>query len=182
MARVLLRRQHDDMSWLSFHVFGFDALVVKYLMTRNVSPRLDLIDSDGARLAPGGIWAAQDPEWRRAWANKLNVLFVGPDDATRALIRAYQPDLARPVVSLSPGYGHLFSDPTDVETLICYDIASFTAAEQERLMDRLDRAAGRVQVITTASQPMLPMISAGLFIQRLYYRLNTFYVDLTASR
>jgi len=53
-----------------------------------------------------------------------------------------------------------------------------TMAEQRQLLEWLDAPATRMQVISTASMPMLPRVEARTFDETLYYRLNTIYIDL----
>jgi transcriptional regulator of acetoin/glycerol metabolism len=53
--------------------------------------------------------------------------------------------------------------------------------EQIRLLEWLALAAGRTQVISTSVAPLFPRVQAGSFIDTLYYRLNTVYVDVTAD-
>ena len=56
-----------------------------------------------------------------------------------------------------------------------------TTDDQLRLVDWLERAKGRTQVVSTSSVPVLPRVHSGGFIERLYYRLNTVCVDVTSS-
>ena len=56
-----------------------------------------------------------------------------------------------------------------------------TTDDQLRLLDWLERAKGRTQVVSTSSGPVLPRVHSGDFIERLYYRHNTVCVDVTPS-
>jgi transcriptional regulator of acetoin/glycerol metabolism len=64
-------------------------------------------------------------------------------------------------------------------TLILQDVGALTHADQYRLLDWLDRAAGRTQVVSTTPASLWPRVQAGAFIDRLYYRLNTVCMDVT---
>ena len=48
------------------------------------------------------------------------------------------------------------------------------------LLDWLEAAAGRMQVVSTTPATLLPHVQAGAFIEQLYYRLNTVCVDMSA--
>jgi sigma-54-interacting transcriptional regulator len=63
--------------------------------------------------------------------------------------------------------------------MILQDVDALTHADQRRLLDWLDQAAGRTQVVSTTPAPLLPRVQAGAFIDRLYYRLNTVCMDVT---
>jgi hypothetical protein len=65
--------------------------------------------------------------------------------------------------------------------MILQDIGALGHTDQLSLLDWLERAAGRTQVVSTTSTPLWPLIQAGAFIDSLYYRLNTVCVDVAAS-
>ena len=65
-------------------------------------------------------------------------------------------------------------------TLVLHDVAALEYTDQRRLIDWLERTAGRAQVISTASESLLKRVQSGAFIDTLYYRLNTVCVDVTA--
>jgi transcriptional regulator of aromatic amino acid metabolism len=50
--------------------------------------------------------------------------------------------------------------------------------DQHRLMAWLERG-DRPRVISTSRVSLLPIVQAGMFIESLYYRLNTLCIDLT---
>jgi transcriptional regulator of aromatic amino acid metabolism len=62
--------------------------------------------------------------------------------------------------------------------VILQDVGALTRADQHRLLDWLDDAAGRTQVVSTTPAPLWPRVQAGAFIDRLYYRLNTVCMDM----
>ena len=62
-----------------------------------------------------------------------------------------------------------------------HDTGSLPADDQLRLLDWLERAEGRTQVVSTSSTPLLPLVHSGRFIDTLYYRLNTVCVDVTST-
>ena len=46
----------------------------------------------------------------------------------------------------------------------------------------MDRAAGQVQVVSTAAVPLWPNVKAGAFNETLYYRLNTVCVNVDVEQ
>jgi transcriptional regulator of acetoin/glycerol metabolism len=111
---------------------------------------------------------------------RVNLLVVGPCGAVEEL-------LAR-VVDGSEGAnstwrpGHPFDLPAIAPfgTMVLRDVDTLMLDDQRRLLEWLELAAG-IQVISTASAPVLSLVDAGAFLQRLYYRLNTIYIDLASG-
>jgi transcriptional regulator of acetoin/glycerol metabolism len=62
--------------------------------------------------------------------------------------------------------------------MVIQDVDMLTTGEQRRLLEWLDGANIRTQVISTASTPLLARVEARTFNETLYYRLNTTYIDL----
>jgi hypothetical protein len=56
-------------------------------------------------------------------------------------------------------------------TWVLHDVAQMTRAEQERLAGWMTTTPG-VRVISIASEPLWPLVTAGRFLDDLYYRLN----------
>jgi len=146
----------------------------------------------GATQAAGPLdCVTQLPEdWRLARAAhvdlllmglpRVNVLLIGMDRVIWSLLEALRPDLHEPVVSWYPGRRLVLPTSDTTGTMVLQDVGGLTPEDQMRLFDWLDRNAGRTQVISTTSTPLLPRVQAGTFIDMLYYRLNTVCVDVLA--
>lgn len=126
--------------------------------------------------------------WRRACLAKerlqqmgmprVNVLFIGADDVVwRALGSSLS--LASPVASWRPGDPLRLPEPGRIRTFVVREVGAMSGAEQVRLLSWLDHTVGRVQVVSTSNEPLLPLVEDGRFVNSLYYRLNTVCVDLT---
>ena len=63
-------------------------------------------------------------------------------------------------------------------TVILSGVEVLAREDQRRLMAWLERG-DRPRVISTSRVSLLPIIQAGMFIESLYYRLNTMCIDLT---
>ena len=108
---------------------------------------------------------------------RVNVLFIGADEVVwRALASALS--LASPVASWRPGEPMHLPESSAVRTLLIRQPGAMSGAEQVRLLEWLDRAVGRTQVVCTSGAPLMPLIDEGRFINSLYYRLNTICIDL----
>jgi transcriptional regulator of acetoin/glycerol metabolism len=59
------------------------------------------------------------------------------------------------------------------------NVDTLSAGEQKTLLEWLESATTRTQVITTATAALTPLVEAGAFDETLYYRLNTVYIDLS---
>lgn len=104
-----------------------------------------------------------------------NALLCGPLPVLKAALSALQPHLRAPVQKLS---GSEFSLPCISEgTLILEHVATCSPSQQQALVEWLDTAARQVQVIATTEPHLFELVERGGFSDRLYYRLNTVYLD-----
>ncbi len=126
--------------------------------------------------------------WRRACAAhddlrnigmpRVNVLLIGADDVVWRVL-ATQLQLASPIATWQPGEPFSLPSTAGARTVVIREVGKLTEAEQVRLLDWLDGAVGRTQVVSTSGTSLLPQLEDGAFINSLYYRLNTVCVDLT---
>ena len=127
-------------------------------------------------------------EWRLARAARLNVLVLGMprvtpllsdlEGAIEIVLDRLLPDLSEPIVSWCPGNRLVLPPVAQAKTLILHDVGSLVFEDQTRLLDWLERADGRTQVVSTCATSLLPLVHTGMFNATLYYRLNTVCVDL----
>ena len=109
---------------------------------------------------------------------RVNLLLIAPDGVVRFVLESLLLDLQEPVAQWRPG-DELALPPVDESgTLVLHEPGSLTPGDQVRLLDWLERADGRTQVVSTSSAPLLPRVHAGGFFDTLYYRLNTVCVDV----
>lgn len=115
---------------------------------------------------------------------RVNLLLVGPDAAVEHVLDtvAASGETSREHDTWRPGKPFVLPDATTATTLILRDVDTLVREDQRRLLEWMEQAAGRAQVISTASAPLLPVVEAGAFMQTLYYRLNTIYLDLSDGR
>ncbi len=111
---------------------------------------------------------------------RVNLLLIAPDGVVRFVLESLLLDLQEPIVRWRPGERLALPSTEDTGTLVLHDASALSADDQLRLLDWLERAEGRTQVVSTSSTPLLPRVHAGSFIDTLYYRLNTVCVDVTS--
>jgi hypothetical protein len=116
----------------------------------------------------------------RARITEANALLVGPDNLVENMVSLVVPDLT-PTATIRRRNEELLlpTASTRVGTAVIRDVGGLTPIEQRRLLDWLVSGPNRMQVVSTTSAPLLPLVETGVFNEILYYRLNTTYVDLS---
>jgi hypothetical protein len=122
------------------------------------------------------------PSWHLdvSCSTRANLLMIGPADVTAMLLETVRPQLEEPVVTLRGGEP-LGLPPGRPGTLIVNNLWLLTPAEQTELNEALGEKLSGTQVISTSATRLIPMLQEGRFLDTLYYRLNTVYVDVGDS-
>jgi hypothetical protein len=121
-------------------------------------------------------------DWRLARAARVNMLLIHTDDIFQDVLELILlDDFQEPVATWRPGEPLLLPPVGRTKTMILHNVGALTPADQRRLLEWSERAAGRTQVVSTTPTPLMPRVTAGAFIDALYYRLNTVCVDVTAQ-
>jgi hypothetical protein len=110
---------------------------------------------------------------------RVNLLLIAPDGVVRYVLESLLLDLREPITRWTPGQAFNPPPPDESGTLVLRDVHALAPADQLNLLDWLERAGGRTQVVSTTATPLLPRVHVGEFIDTLYYRLNTVCVDVT---
>jgi transcriptional regulator of acetoin/glycerol metabolism len=116
----------------------------------------------------------------RAGMPRVNMLVAGEDGTVGRLLETLRGHFEQPVASWSPGQSLVLPPVERTGTMLIRQVGALALQDQITLLEWLAAAAGRTQVVSTTSTPLLPQVRAGAFIDTLYYRLNTVYVDVTA--
>ena len=131
---------------------------------------------DGARFDRGSqLWE----DCRLARAARANLLIIHGTGAPQDFLEWLTLDLQKPIATWCTGERLVLPPVERTRTMILQDVGALTDADQHRLLDWLDRARGRTQVVSTTPAPLLPRVQAGTFLGRLYYRLNIVCIDVT---
>ncbi len=113
--------------------------------------------------------------------HRVNVLLMGTNDVVNRVMAALHERLPEPVARWSPGEQFMLPAAEQVGTIVLNDVGALAIQEQIQLLEWLNTAQGRTQVVSTAPTLLLPRVKAGAFIDTLYYRLNTLCLDGTTS-
>ena len=116
-----------------------------------------------------------------AETHRVNVLLMGTNDVVNRVMAALHERLPEPVARWSPGDEFMLPAADQVGAIVLNDVGALAIQEQIQLLEWLNTAQGRTQVVSTAPTLLLPRVKAGAFIDTLYYRLNTLCLDGTTS-
>lgn len=108
-----------------------------------------------------------------------NMLLIGVNIAHRHQVEGSLVGLGL-VSSWEPGDRLMLPSADGTGTLFLHEVGSLSHDDQVRLLGWLDRAEGRTRVVSTSTTSLFARVEAGLFIEKLYYRLNT--VSINVSR
>ena len=113
-------------------------------------------------------------EWQLLVASRPNVLLEGPLEATDAVVAEAMEWLPAPHATWTgaPPNG---DRPA---TLVVRSVSAFDRDQQASLLEWLEAPGDRVQVISTTTEPLYPLVSSGAFLATLYYRLNVLLLDV----
>jgi hypothetical protein len=113
-------------------------------------------------------------DWSIVRQERLHALLIGSHAEAAAVLSRVFPDVRWSLALWSPADG---PERGHGQVMLVRDAQDLTAAQQQQLLAWMDRHPA-TQVISVASQPLFPLVAAGLFRASLYYRLNTFYFVL----
>ena len=116
--------------------------------------------------------------WDVVVTSRIHVLVTGPTVVTRAFVDELRMRLPVPVVDVTCNEPLALDGLDGAGTVVLHDVDRLAVADQRHVEEWLDMVTGRTQVVSTSSQPLLPLIATGGFRDTLYYRLNTVYSDL----
>jgi sigma-54-interacting transcriptional regulator len=116
-------------------------------------------------------------DWRLIVTARPNILLEGAPEATDVIVGEAIEWLPAPHATWcgAPPCG---DRPA---TLVVRSISSLDQDQQHSLFDWLEAPGTRVQVISTTSEPLYPMVGRGAFLESLYYRLNVLRLDLAVA-
>src|SRR5438309_5522942 len=111
-------------------------------------------------------------DWHIVRANRFHVLIVGAADAVEHSLAVLMPHSDPPVCWWTADT--LLPSPRDVRTLVIRNVDALSDMQQRELLSWLEQTAvAPTRVISTTTVPLFQHVTAGLFLDALYYRLNT---------
>jgi Sigma-54 interaction domain len=131
----------------------------------------------GGRSQPGEVaHLIPGKDLRRLVSSGANLLVRGEKSAATATVVALSADFPVPLVTWIAAAGAELP-ALDRGTLVIEDVDQLDLAAQRSLLTWLEAHATRVRVITVVTADLFAAVTAGGFIDQLYYRLNTIVVD-----
>jgi hypothetical protein len=100
----------------------------------------------------------------------------GEKSAATATVVALSADFPQPLITWNARAG-VDLPALDLGTLILHDVDSLDLTAQRTLLTWLEDRTSRVRVITMVTSDLFALVTAGVFLDQLYYRLNTIVVD-----
>lgn len=146
------------------------------------SPDLSAIDDAGLSVAAASRTYApvsQDSSLAnelRLYTVRPNVLVIGPVALVEAMLSAITAMLFTPVCYWTSDVP--LSTLGAERTVVIRDVATWCLDRQEALLTWLSQPNRRPQIIATSSIKIFPLVTQGLFLEALYYRLNTILLDV----
>lgn len=111
-----------------------------------------------------------------------HMLLIGVNPANRYRVESSLVELGL-VRTWEPGEPLVLPPVTSSGTLILHEVGALTEDDQLRLLAWLEQIDGRTRVVCTTAESLYARVEAGLFIEALYYRLNTVSITVgLASR
>lgn len=110
---------------------------------------------------------------------RVNVLLMGTDAVIEDALARLMPTLREPIQIWNPPDPLELPSPAQSGTLVLREVGALSPVDQCRLLKWLELSAGRTQVVSTTTAPLMLLVDAGLFHDTLYYRLNVMCVDVT---
>lgn len=118
-------------------------------------------------------------DWQLIVNTRPNLLVEGPQESTESLIAV--------LASVSPEPlrdWRLSAEGAAAPTLLVRDVDELTVEEQRQLMDRMRGTEGQPmprQIISTSATAVFSLVERGLFLEDLYYRLNSIRLEISAA-
>lgn len=117
-------------------------------------------------------------EWHILRTLRPNALLMGSTDGVQRSLMALMPHLAAVVTCWRPNTP--LPRPADVKTLVIRDVDALSADQQRALTWWLEEAAvAGIHVVSTTTVPLYQRVTAGLFHDVLYYRLNSLMLSVS---
>jgi hypothetical protein len=122
----------------------------------------------------------EDEPWQIVLTSCLNVLVTGPTGATRVLVEELRLRCRGAVLEVPTDEPLALPALTVPATVILHDVDTLGRVAQIEMFNWLD-GIEQTRVITTSNRPLLPLVAAGVFLDTLYYRLNTVHYRLARA-
>src|SRR5215831_5937614 len=111
----------------------------------------------------------------RLYTVRPNMLVIGPVALVEDMLFTITAMLLTPVCCWTSDVP--LSTLGAERTVVIREVATWGLDRQEALLTWLSEPSRRPQIIATSSIKIFPLVTQGLFLEALYYRLNTILLD-----
>jgi hypothetical protein len=116
-------------------------------------------------------------------ALRSNLLLIGQGTRVSKVLDIMLPSLREPITVWLPGIQLVLPPNAQSGTLILREVGALELGDQHRLhrwIERVQSGTRGTQIVSTSQASLLSRVNRGVFLDTLYYRLNTVYIDVTA--
>lgn len=118
-------------------------------------------------------------DWRALLRRRTNLLVSGPAEALTAFVQMARSEMLEPIRSAASVLPQALDG---ARTLILTDVGALDGHNQQRLIGWLDELENReIQIVSLTSVPLFSLVERNAFDARLYYRLNTIFLEIHAA-
>jgi hypothetical protein len=148
---------------------------------RSLDRDLDRVHASSVAVAPRAYAHSSLAIELLARSMRPNVLVIGPVARIEATVEAIIAASLTPVCDWTPDQA--LPATGDGGTIVIRDIATLPPALQRAWLAWLQaQQACPAHIIATSSIAVFPLVSQGMFLEDLYYRLNTVLLDVRTGR
>jgi hypothetical protein len=134
-----------------------------------------MLQSPDGRTSPQTQTSLRPDDWQLLVSARPNTLLEGPPETTDAIVGEAMEWLAEPNAMWCGAPPARCDRPA---TLVVRSVSALDQDQQQALLAWLDAPGNRMQVISTTTDPLYPLVSRGAFLANLYYRLNVLLLDV----
>jgi hypothetical protein len=137
-----------------------------------------MLRSSGGSTSSATATSLRADDWQVLVSARPNTLLEGPHETTDAIVGEAMEWLAEPYATWCGAPPARCDRPA---TLLVRSVSALDRDQQQALLAWLDAPGNRMQVISTTTDPLYPLVSRGAFLANLYYRLNVLLLDVAPS-
>jgi hypothetical protein len=103
---------------------------------------------------------------------RSNCLVIGLDVLVEDVLMILGSTFRSPITVMRADQLYDLPSASGPGTVVIRGVSDLTSPDQVRLVEWLNQADGRLQVVSSSSEPLWPLVHEGRFLESLYYRLN----------
>jgi hypothetical protein len=121
-----------------------------------------------------------DPrDWVAIMKAKPNVLICGEPMFIDSFLELLAGHCASPIRRISHSGALGVLSAIEDGTVVLENADQYKESEQQAVLDWLANTGPAIQLITTTGKPLFELVEQGQFLDSLFYRINTMYLELS---